>query len=311
VYKLNRVSVIIPTHNRAARLRRAITSAKESASDVEVIVVDDASSDNTREVCRDFDYVRYIRFDENRRTAAARNAGIEAATGEYLAFLDDDDIRIPGTLQKQLELLDLNPDAGLAYGQYLNCDQNGTLLNMPPFPEICEEGDVFWRLLRPEGLIGNSTFVVRKSVVDIVGTQDTSERMYGVEDWDFLIRIAACFPVVALHEPVALYRLADVSSDQWCSRAEEQYVRVIFAFRNKWLKLPKAISERTADELQQMEKEITDHYAEMLLLKVTEAKDHSEKIRRLRMALRVKPRLIQSTYFYKVAVRNLVLGTSN
>lgn len=102
------VSAIIPTHNRAEMLARAIRSVQsQTYPHLEIIVVDDASQDNTREVAESFSdpRIRYIRHDTNRGGSAARNTGIRVATGEFIAFLDDDDEWEPEKTEEQLKVL--------------------------------------------------------------------------------------------------------------------------------------------------------------------------------------------------------------
>ena len=117
------VSVIIPTHNRPHLLARAVESARLAGSDVEVIVVDDASTDETAAVCQGLEGIKYIRLDRNQGVAGARNVGILASTAKYIAFLDDDDLRLPSTLDLQLEALEKNPAAGFVCGAMRMLDQ--------------------------------------------------------------------------------------------------------------------------------------------------------------------------------------------
>src|SRR5687767_7073089 len=84
-----RNSIIITTHNRADFIEKCVESAKKASSTVEVVVVNDASSDHTDDVCRKIPGINYVRLDKNRGTAGARNAGIDASSGEYIGFLDD------------------------------------------------------------------------------------------------------------------------------------------------------------------------------------------------------------------------------
>ena len=95
---MSRVTVIIPTHNRPHLLPRAVESARAAGSDVEIIVVDDASTDQTATVCRNLEGIRHIRLERNQGVAGARNVGIFESSGKYVAFLDDDDLRLPGSL---------------------------------------------------------------------------------------------------------------------------------------------------------------------------------------------------------------------
>src|SRR5262249_10110334 len=116
------VSAIIPTRNRAHLLPGAIDSvlAQEGLGaqfDVEITVVDDASSDATSEVVRRYPAVRYIRLETQRGAAAARNAGIKASTGKYVAFQDDDDLWLPEKLRVQTAAMERHPEVGVVYGQ--------------------------------------------------------------------------------------------------------------------------------------------------------------------------------------------------
>ena len=106
------VSVVIPTYNRADVLPRAIDSALgQSVADIEVVVVDDGSTDDTEALVADYedDRLRYVAHETNRGANVARNTGIEAADGEYIAFLDSDDEWKPTKLERQLERLEGEP----------------------------------------------------------------------------------------------------------------------------------------------------------------------------------------------------------
>ena len=103
------VSVIIPTYNRAEFLRLAITSVlNQTFQDFEIIVVDDASEDHTHEVMNNLNdkRIKYIRHEVNKRVSAARNTGVLHSSGDYIAFLDDDDEWLPSKLQRQVALLE-------------------------------------------------------------------------------------------------------------------------------------------------------------------------------------------------------------
>jgi glycosyltransferase involved in cell wall biosynthesis len=231
-----RVSVIIPTHNRAHLVERAVRSAREAGRDIEVIVVDDASTDETRQLCRSLAGVRYVRAERNQKIGGARNLGILASTSDYISFLDDDDLKLPGSLDVQLEALARQPEAGLVYGQALlgdqDCAPTGNL-----YPEPCPQGDIFWELLE-KNFIPCPSVLFRKSCLYRIGLP--CEWIPGIEDWDLWIRIAELYPVAAVEEPLAIYRRATPSSGQYTSRAAEMVRLITYTWRRRWIKLPRA-----------------------------------------------------------------------
>lgn len=230
------VSVIITSHNRPLLLPLAIESAKAAGSDVEVVVVDDASTDETAAVCRNISDIRYVRVERNQKVAAARNVGILASRGEYITFLDDDDVRLAGSLDFQSEALASAPKAGLIYAQALVADQKGSVTgdyNPKRFPQ----GDVFWELLW-RNFIPCGTALFRRSCLFRVGLLDQS--VPGIDDWDLWVRISALYDVVALERPVMLWRRSTPVSGQGTSRASEVAAMSTRHFRRKWLKLARA-----------------------------------------------------------------------
>jgi glycosyltransferase involved in cell wall biosynthesis len=208
------VSVVIPTYNRVSWVRRAVRSALRAGSDVEVIVVDDASTDETPEVCRAIEGIRYIRLPSNSGLASARNAGIDAASGEYVAFLDDDDERLPGSLDLQLARLRSNPAASFAYGQVLIGDAVTNRPTGEKRPHRTIDGDLFWRLLEGNFIYVPSTLASKRQLLE-VGKFDC--RWPALEDWHLWLRLAERHPVVAVDRPVAIYRTATAGSNQMSS----------------------------------------------------------------------------------------------
>src|SRR5688572_7030615 len=210
------VSIIIPTRNRCESLLRAIESARRAASNVEVVVVDDASEDRTPEVCRGLADVRYIRVARRLGVGGARNVGIIASTSEYISFLDDDDLRLPGTVDAQIHLLADRPEAGMVYGRTLygdqECQPKGGF-----YPDECPQGDVFWQLLR-SNFVPCATVVFRRTCLLRVGMLD--EAVPGIEDWDLWIRIAELYPVLAFEQPVAIWRQPTPTSTQFTSHPD-------------------------------------------------------------------------------------------
>jgi len=243
-----KVSIIIPTHHRPHFLQRAIASALNAGSDVEVIVVDDASRDDTSSVCRSIAGIKYIRLDHNQGTAGARNVGILASTAQFIAFLDDDDLRLPGSLDLQVAALDRNSAAGFVCGAMIMADQDGA-----PTAEVLgptwASGDVFWQLLELDFPVLPLSVVIRKECFSKVGLLNTE--LQGIDDWDLFVRIAELYPVLVLAEPVGIYRKPTASSGQ-LSSAQAQHLSRAARHLSCLLELPRvrSLAPKDRDALQ-------------------------------------------------------------
>lgn len=200
------VSAIIPTRNRAHLLPRAIDSVLTqeglgSRFDLEVTVVDDASSDSTAEVVRRYPTVRYIRLETQRGAAAARNAGIRVGTGQYVAFGDDDDVWLPSKLRVQTAALEQHPEVGVVYGQSLVRKSQDEFLW--PDASIAPSGFVFRALLRMCFCVHPAALLIRRNALDAAGYFD--EQLRTNEDHDLWLRIAFRFPFLFIPGGVAVY----------------------------------------------------------------------------------------------------------
>ena len=195
-------SVIIPVYNRANTICDAINSVlAQSYSNYEIILVDDGSTDNLKEVIFQYgDNITYV-YQNNSGASAARNNGIRRANGEFIAFLDSDDAWLPSKLEKQLAYLDMVEGLGLIGTGYFNCDEN---LCTPVIPVKLKMA----KTEREEILIRNiwptPSVIVRRSCFETVGM--FNENMRFAEDWEMWIRIAQAFPVATLEEPLVCIR---------------------------------------------------------------------------------------------------------
>lgn len=256
------VSVIITTHNRPHLLRRAIDSALAAGTDVEVVVVDDASIDETADVCQALEGIRYIRLVHNLGVAGARNVGVLASSGDYIALLDDDDVRLPGSLDLQLAALRDTPAAALIYGQALfdgDLDRGGKDAH-DRYPRTCPKGDIFWKLLA-QNFIPSGSVVFRRSCLFSTGLFAGS--ISGIDDWDLWIRIAALFPVTALDQPVVIWRRPSPGSDQGSERAVEIVALSTDRFRECWLQMPR-VAEASRAEKRETAKQFSQNMASHL-----------------------------------------------
>jgi len=200
-----KISVIIPTYNSAQFIAEALESVfVQTYKDYEVIVVDDGSTDNTKEVLKPYmSKIRYI-YKENGGAASARNVGIKNARGEYIAFLDSDDLWLPEKLEKQVKYFEehLQVDMVFAdcvrFGEEVLNTRNGTrqLVSDDMFVNI------WWYNIVP-----TSTVIVRKSCFEKVGLFDEAREIETAEDAEMWLRIAREYKVGYLKEVVTKYRV--------------------------------------------------------------------------------------------------------
>jgi glycosyltransferase involved in cell wall biosynthesis len=192
------VSVIIPTHNRAGLLPRAVCSILgQSHPAEEIIVVDDGSTDHTERLLRsEFPCVKYVR-QENRGVAAARNRGIREARGEWLAFLDSDDEWLPRKLERQLGALRKEPD-------FLLCHTNEIWIRrgkrVNPMRKHAKSGGQIFEECLPLCVVSPSSVIVHGSLFERVGLFDQS--LPACEDYDLWLRVCSRYPVLFLEEPL-------------------------------------------------------------------------------------------------------------
>jgi glycosyltransferase involved in cell wall biosynthesis len=204
-----KVSVIIPTHNRAALLGRAVASVLEqTCQDFEIIVADDASRDETPEAIRRIGdrRLRYFRHPTARGEAATTNTGVRHAAGDYVAFLHDDDSWLPAKLERQLELFRrTSPKVGAVYSGF-TCVAAATgkeLRTVRP----SKRGDLFSALCAHNWIGVPSTVMVRRDCFARTGMFDEGIA-YGA-DYDMWIRMARAYHFDYVDEPLVLYLVHD------------------------------------------------------------------------------------------------------
>ena len=229
------VSVVIPTHNYAGFVGEAIESALgQTVPPLEVIVVDDGSTDDTPHVLESFgNRIRAVR-QRNQGVCAARNAGASIATGDLLAFLDADDVWLPDKLEKQIECFLAHPNTGLVHCGIVHVDATGK-----PMATIMDgmEGDVAIDILmcqRNVILGGGSAMLVSRAAFHEVGAFDTS--LTHAEDWDLWYRLARRYRVGFVREVLVRYRLHEVNVElhcpnrvptlNWCRKTERAVFHV-------------------------------------------------------------------------------------
>jgi len=194
------VSAIIPTYNRAPLLGRALDSVyAQTRPPDEIIVVDDGSSDSTRRMIADhFPQVHYL-HQRNAGVSAARNYGIQAASGDWLAFLDSDDVWLPDKLAMQLARLDDNPDLTVCHSEEIWI-RNGRRVN--PGNKHRKAGGWIFQMCLPLCAISPSSVLIHHSVLAATGAFD--ETLPACEDYDLWLRVTSRYPVLFIDRPLII-----------------------------------------------------------------------------------------------------------
>jgi glycosyltransferase involved in cell wall biosynthesis len=196
-----RVTVVVPTHDRRGLVPRAIGCAlRQRDVEVDVVVVDDGSTDGTPVVLAALEgpRVRVLRHDRPRGVAAARNTGIDAASGEWVAFLDDDDVWAPGKLRAQLDAIGTDGECRWACTGTVVVDEDLRVRGADPTPR---ERDVAAHLLCYNHVPGGGSGVVahRDLLADAGGFDPALQTM---ADWDMWIRLALRSPLASVARPL-------------------------------------------------------------------------------------------------------------
>jgi glycosyltransferase involved in cell wall biosynthesis len=205
------VSVIIPTYNRAHTIGRALRSVlNQTYRNLEVIVVDDGSTDGTRSVVESFDdgRVRYIRSESNLGATVSRNLGIKSAKADFIAFQDSDDEWLSEKLEKQMAVFaQADSNVGVVYSGFFRVENNKATY-YPSNAVMKKSGNVLVSLLRGN-FVTTQAAVVRRECFLTSGMFD--EDLPRFQDWELVIRLAKRYAFICVDEPLLLAYYSPVS----------------------------------------------------------------------------------------------------
>lgn len=227
---LPRVSVVIPVYNGERYIRQALISVlRQTHAQIECLVVDDGSVDGTASAvdATADGRVRYV-YQANAGVSAARNTGLAAASGDYIAFLDADDVWLPSKLERQLHLAAERPDAGLIYCGYTITDQRLRPVAQVR-PDMRDARLKKWLMLEGNGIGLSFTGMVPRPVADAVGGFNTGLSTSADLEWS--CRVANNWPVVAVPAALALYRNHGEQMHRDMIAFERDMIRVLHEMR--------------------------------------------------------------------------------
>jgi amino acid adenylation domain-containing protein len=229
---VSRISVIIPAYNRARFLPEAIESVLSQTFPVlEIIVVDDGSTDETKEVCDHYPTVKYI-YQDNQGVSAARNTGIKLSQGDYLIFLDSDDRLLPQAVEIGLNSIKAHPEAAFVFGHYnflyINSDGSYTAEeNSEKLPEVAASYATI--LGREHIVLCPGCALIKRTVIESIGGFDP--KLKTGEVTPFFLKIAREFSTYCHNQPVLEYRYhgCNVSAN-----AAEMLLSTLYAHNLQW-----------------------------------------------------------------------------
>src|SRR5688572_8042387 len=216
------ISIVIPCFNQGRFLADAISSVRGgNHRSSEIIVVDDGSTDETRSVAERYAHVIYHR-QPNMGLSAARNRGVAESRGEFVVFLDADDMLAPGALELGARALEANPDCAFATGRCVMMDAAGRLQPTPEPPRIT--GDAYTELLRHNYIWMPAMAMFRRRALDAVGGFDPKE--HAAADYDLYLRMARRWAAFDHAAVVAYYRQHDANMSADASRMLRETLKV-------------------------------------------------------------------------------------
>ena len=294
------ISVIIPVFNGEKTIRETIDSVLgQTFSDFELIIINDGSKDTTLEVVQKISDPRLKIFSyQNLGLAVSRNRGIANATGEYVSFIDADDLWTSDKLEAQYQALQETPNAAVAYS-WTNCiNQESSFLRRGYY--LSFSGEVYHYLLLTNFLENGSNPLIRHQALKAVGGFD--ESLKSSEDWEMYLRLAAHYKFVAVESPQILYRISAGSMSTNTTRMEVETVKVIDRIFNQ-----------ASDSLQYLKRYSLSNLYKILLyrtLQNTPGKSKSlSAIRYLWLATKYDPSFLRVAILGKVCLRLLVAIT--
>lgn len=219
------ISIIIPAYNAEKTILETIQSVlNQTIFDFEIIVIDDGSKDKTLEVISMIGdpRIRVLSYP-NAGVSTSRNRGLEQARGEFIAFLDHDDLWSPEKLESQLRALQEHPDAALAYSWTDHCDNAGNVITMGR--HLSWTGNVYSKLLVDNFLDTASNPLIRKVALDEVGGFDPSINSSG--EWDLWLRLAIRYPFVAIPESQVFHRISSTAMSAQIESHKRECLEVV------------------------------------------------------------------------------------
>ncbi|MDJ0730289.1 MAG: glycosyltransferase [Crocosphaera sp.] len=284
------ISIIVPAYNAEKTIIQTIKSVQaQTFLDWELLVIDDGSTDQTIAKVNSIIDKRINIFSyQNGGVAVARNRGLSLANGEFIAFLDADDLWTPDKLEKQLRELKNNPDAGVAYSWTIDFKDNVSNSFIPGKP-IFFSGNVYTYLLVYNFLANGSNALIRRQAVESIGEFD--QQCVPAEDWDFYLRLAKRWSFVVIPQHQILYRQSTKSASSNIKAMEKG---ALFTIQKAYDVAPTHLQSLKNQSLALLYEYCTQRYLQCSI----DITGINEAAFKLWKAITLHPRIIGTKYFY-------------
>jgi glycosyltransferase involved in cell wall biosynthesis len=294
------ISVIVPAYNSANTLLETLRSVlNQTFTNFELIVINDGSTDNTLNLLKSVKDPRLKVFSfKNGGLPTARNRGIERARGQFLSFIDADDLWVTDKLEKQLAQLRRHPEAGVVYSWTLIMDAAGEKF----YPGNCEsyQGDIHAQLLLSNFIASGSNIMLRREAAASIDGFDPALRAQ--EDWDYYLRLAQKWPFVVVSEPQILYRKSATSI---CSNFERMEKYIFIVHRKMFTDLPAHLAKLEA----QSRAKKYEFLAQIALTHISTWRDSVRAFRTLARAIALHPALLFTRRLQILVAKLLIVLT--
>jgi len=234
---------MIPTYNRKDFLRECVESVRTTTVECEIVVLDNASSDETPQMMETLmqtdPRIRYIRNEYNIGATANYNKAMKIARGKYLCLLGDDDAVLPGNFEKKIALLEAHPQVGLVYSQALRINGNGEVEDTILWPGILRYsyigGRTEWLDLLPACYISLQSVVFRRELYQRHGGMSDEDNQWAGNDWDMLLRFCSDTETAFIAEPLVCVRYHAESNTEVVGRRAGMFAEGRLKLWRKWL----------------------------------------------------------------------------
>lgn len=291
------ISVIIPAYNAEKTILETIESIRvQTFQEFEIIVIDDGSKDKTLETVKSIPDSRIKIFSyPNGGVSVARNRGIEHSTGDFLSFIDNDDLWTPEKLEAQLAVLLNDSDVDAVYSWTVNMFDDGQSISFGKASEPTVQGNIYPDLLVSSFIGSGSNILIRRKVADTIGGFNPD---LNCSDWDFYLRVSAEFRFAVVPKPQILYRRTSSSMSSNVKSMEQDGLKVI----------ERAYSNAPSEFQYLRPRSLAFLYrycAGLCLAQNLDADGLQYAREKLFMAIKLYPKIIQDTY-----VQNLIIKLS-